>query len=228
MPVTRHPPHRPVLAQLTHTVPTLDHDVADQTRSARSVGSIVHLVPLAQSPAQAPAVGSPWPAAFPPCPPPPVSWPCSDTSSVLCSRSTPQPRSSRTYTSSVSPSVPPTARARLGPLGSRAWSFYACMGSTTPQGHGALASFRTPHLVLPASRTPSAPWIGDFGAQYPAYIYPCPTLQVRPLDRPRMARGQSGLLRLSLYDSFIHYSTPVYPDAIPAGSLLHTNQNSIR
>src|SRR5258708_2134370 len=24
MPVTRHPPHRPVLAQLTHTVPTLD------------------------------------------------------------------------------------------------------------------------------------------------------------------------------------------------------------
>ena len=95
------------------------------------------------------------------------------------------------------------------------------LGSTTPQGHGALASFRTPHLVLPASRTPSAPWFGDFGAQYPACIFPCPTLQVRPLDRPRMARGQSGLLRLSLYDSFIHYSTPVYPDAIPAGGLLH-------
>jgi len=28
-----------------------------------------------------------------------------------------------------------------------------------------------------------------------------------------MARGQSGSLFLSLYDSFIHYSTPVYPDA---------------
>src|SRR6266481_864807 len=95
------------------------------------------------------------------------------------------------------------------------------MGSTTPQGLGTLACFRAPRLVLPASRTPSAPCIGDFGAQYPAYIYPCPTLQVRPLDRPRMARGQSGLLRLSLYDSFIHYSTPVYPDAIPAESPLH-------
>src|SRR6266481_3680166 len=68
------------------------------------------------------------------------------------------------------------------------------MGSTTPQGLGTLACFRAPRLVLPASRTPSAPCIGDFGAQYPAYIYPCPTLQVRPLDRPRMARGQSGLL----------------------------------
>jgi hypothetical protein len=29
-----------------------------------------------------------------------------------------------------------------------------------------------------------------------------------------MARGQSGSLLLSLYDSFIHYFTPVYPDAI--------------
>ena len=28
-------------------------------------------------------------------------------------------------------------------------------------------------------------------------------------------------LCLSLYDSFIHYSTPVYPDAIPAGGPLH-------
>ena len=51
--------------------------------------------------------------------------------------------------------------------------------------------------------------------------FPCPTLQVRPLDRPRMARGQSGLLCLSLYDSLIHYSTPVYPDAIPAESPLN-------
>jgi hypothetical protein len=31
-----------------------------------------------------------------------------------------------------------------------------------------------------------------------------------------MARGQSGSLLLSLYDSFIHYFTPVYPDAIHA------------
>src|SRR5207237_150132 len=109
-------------------------------------------------------------------------------------------------------------RAATGPLGSRAWSFYACMGSTTPQGRCALASFRTPRLVLRASRTPSAPWIGDFGAQYPACIYPCPTLQVRPHDCPRMVRRQSGLLLLSLYDSLIHYSTPVYPDLYHRGA----------
>jgi hypothetical protein len=44
---------------------------------------------------------------------------------------------------------------------------------------------------------------------------PCPTLPVQPRDCPHMAR-QSGSLFLSLYDSFIHYFTPVYPDAIHA------------
>ena len=48
------------------------------------------------------------------------------------------------------------------------------------------------------SRPPStAPHIPVFGAQYPACIYPCPTLQVQPHDCPRMARGQDGSLRLS-------------------------------
>lgn len=36
---------------------------------------------------------------------------------------------------------------------------------------------------------------------------------------PRMARGQVGSLVLFLYEIFIHYSMPVYPDAIPARSL---------
>src|ERR1022692_2304709 len=44
--------------------------------------------------------------------------------------------------------------------------------------------------------TPWASWITDFGAQYPAYRYPCPTLQVQPHDCPRMARGQGGSLFL--------------------------------
>lgn len=35
---------------------------------------------------------SPWPTAFPPCAPPTVPRPCSRTSSVLCSRSTPRRR----------------------------------------------------------------------------------------------------------------------------------------
>ena len=44
--------------------------------------------------------------------------------------------------------------------------------------------------------TPWASWITVFGAQYPAYRYPCPTLQVQPHDCPRMARGQGGSLFL--------------------------------
>src|ERR1700720_4008237 len=76
-------------------------------------------------------------------------------------------------------------RAATGSLGSRAWSFYTCMGSSTPQGHDALA-------LSHASLLPSG-W-GDtvgsripvFGAQYPACIYPCPMLQVQPHDCPRM------------------------------------------
>src|ERR1041385_9010972 len=55
--------------------------------------------------------------------------------------------------------------------------------------------------------------MGHFGALYPAYIYLCRTLRVRPHDRPRMTRGQDGFATPFLYDSFIHYSTPVYPDA---------------
>ena len=62
--------------------------------------------------------------------------------------------------------------------------------------------------------------MGHFGALYPAYIYLCRTLRVRPHDRPRMTRGQDGFATPFLYDSFIHYSTPVYPDAPQVGPLL--------
>src|SRR6202158_5278458 len=84
-------------------------------------------------------------------------------------------RACGSYRSSLSPTGPPPSglRAATGSLGSRAWSFYACLGSQNPAGRSALASFRTLRLVLPASRTPSAPCICDFGAQYPACIYPC-------------------------------------------------------
>src|SRR6516165_3542627 len=46
----------------------------------------------------------------------------------------------------------------------------------------------------------------DFGAQYPAYRYPCPTLQVRPYGRPRMARGQDDSLDLSC--TTLSFATP--------------------
>ena len=54
----------------------------------------------------------------------------------------------------------------------------------------------------------------------PACICPRPTLQVQPRD-PHMARGQSGSLFLSLYYAFIHYLTPVYPDAVHDESVRH-------
>lgn len=82
-------------------------------------------------------------------------------------------------------------RAAMGSLGSRAWSFYACLGSSTPQGT-AHSRYRVPLCCLPYWLTPSAPWIAVFGAHYPAHICPCPTLQVQPRDCPRMTRGQDG------------------------------------
>ena len=52
-------------------------------------------------------------------------------------------------------------------------------------------------LTVRHHRHPVTP---DFGALYPAYKFPCPTLQVQPYDYPHMARGQSGSLFPSLYD----------------------------
>jgi len=44
-----------------------------------------------------------------------------------------------------------------------------------------------------------------------------------------MARGQDGFASPFLYDSFIHYFTPVYPDAIQAIRLLSfTNSAAAR
>jgi hypothetical protein len=50
---------------------------------------------------------------------------------------------------------------------------------------------------------------------------PSPTLQVRGCPPPSHGRGQDGSLFLLLYDSFIHYFTPVYPDAIQINNLPH-------
>jgi len=39
-----------------------------------------------------------------------------------------------------------------------------------------------------------------------------------------MVRGQDGFATPFLYDSFIHYFTPVYPDAIQAGMPVPQNR----
>jgi len=43
-----------------------------------------------------------------------------------------------------------------------------------------------------------------------------------------MVQGQDGFAIPFLYDSFIHYFTPVYPDAIQAKGLLHSGCDKAR
>src|ERR1700738_1088484 len=111
--VARRPPHRPVLALLTHTVPTLEIGtpgpfwVRTHSRRTGVAESVWHGVQHRPS-----ARESPWPTAFPPCAPPTVPRPCSRTSQVLCSRSTPRRRTWRTYGSSPSPPGPLTICGR--------------------------------------------------------------------------------------------------------------------
>jgi hypothetical protein len=57
------------------------------------------------------------------------------------------------------------------------------------------------------------PDVGRFQSSIPSLHIPLSTLRLRSCGRPRMTRGQDGSLLLILYDSFIHYSLPVYPDA---------------
>jgi len=88
------------------------------------------------------------------------------------------------------------------------------MGSLTPQGDDALAL--THAALLPSSLCDAVGFSlvdGPFRSSIPSLHIPLSTLRVRPHDRPRMTRGQDGSLLLILYDSFIHDSTPVYPDA---------------
>src|SRR5713101_7366793 len=89
----------------------------------------------------------------------------------------------------------------------------------------ALAMSRAPQCCLPVSLTPSPPMILAFSelttSGYPACMCPCPTLQVRGCPPPSHGSGSGWFATPLLYDSFIHYFTPVYPDAIQATSLPH-------
>ena len=70
MPVTQHPLHRSVRAELPHTAPALGHD--DQASKMRPVVSVRgHLSrePGSVSGARCRQTDFPWPAAFPPPPP---------------------------------------------------------------------------------------------------------------------------------------------------------------
>jgi hypothetical protein len=121
-----------------------------------------------------------------------------DCHEKVLSRVTVYHRIRGTYRSSLSPTGP-----RLSDLGRQLGLSVLARGVSTHAwglrlgGAAAHLRYRTPPCCLPVGVTPSAPRIPVFGAQYPACIYSCPTLQVQPHDCPRMTRGQDGSLRLS-------------------------------
>ena len=106
------------------------------------------------------------------------------------------------------------------------------MGSTTPQGRAALAFS---HVALLPSDLPDIvgfPEFGDFGAHnfgIPSLHVPLPNASSAPFVFAVPSHGsRSGWFATPfLYDSFIHYSTPVYPDAIQANRLRHQGKCSI-
>src|SRR6266852_7376029 len=104
-------------------------------------------------------------------------------------------------------------RAVTGSPGSRAWSFYACLGSSTPQDRDTLALART--AVLPSV------WADNVGIPYSLFRSSIPSLHIplsnassATLPLPSHGSGPEWLATPSLYDSFIRYSMPVYPGAI--------------
>jgi hypothetical protein len=112
-------------------------------------------------------------------------------------------------------------RVATGSLGSRAWSFYACMGSWRKNlkahfdsaGRGALALART--ALLPSVLADAVgSLICRFRSSIPSPHMPLSNASSAASRLPSHGSGSGWFAIPFLYDSFIHYSTPVYPDAI--------------
>ena len=75
MPVTQHPLHRSVRAELPHTAPALGHDdQASRMRPVVSARGRLSREPGSMSGTRCRQTDFPWPAAFPPPPPLPGHW----------------------------------------------------------------------------------------------------------------------------------------------------------
>ncbi len=63
-------------------------------------------------------------------------------------------------------------RKPTGSPGSRVWSFHTCTGSQTPPHRGTTRHVASCRVLPSTVRTAWARESGDFGAQYPACVYP--------------------------------------------------------
>ena len=159
---------------------------------------------------------SPWPTAFPPCAPPTVPRPCSRTSQVLCSRSTPRHRAWRTYGSSPSPPGPPTATGGDGVSRFSRMEFLCMLGVFDSAGPRLARVIAMARCCLPCCLTPSAPRNARFRSSIPSLQIPLSNASSATLPPPSHGSGPGWFATPSLYDSFIRYSMPVYPGAIQA------------
>src|ERR1019366_1399251 len=138
--VTRCPPHRPVLALLTHTVPTSETDTPKPFRlhvlprhfsapvfsgTVSSIGRCLG-VSLADRLPSTGSADSPLPLF-------------ADLVGTMRPLDSPLPYMRDSWLIAFSPRPANCPRAATGSPGSRAWSFSACLGSSTPQGRAALA-----------------------------------------------------------------------------------------
>ena len=156
--VAGRPPHRPVLAILSHTVPTLEISTPSQKHAARPPsGTLVHRCSLALCPASACAWESPRPTAFPPHTPPGSSLPLVRMLRQYYAVARLPTRVHLGRTLWASPSGPRSPRAPVGSPGSRAWNFQACLGSLTARGSLVARVCRHSCCGLPLHRTASAP-----------------------------------------------------------------------
>src|SRR6516225_9882447 len=104
-------------------------------------------------------------------------------------------------------------RVATGPLGSRAWSFYTCVGSSTPQGRAALALSHIAFLRSGCLDTVRS-LIRRFRSSISRLHIPLSNASSAASQPPSHGSGPGWFAVPCPYDFFHHCSMPVYPDAI--------------
>jgi hypothetical protein len=97
-------------------------------------------------------------------------------------------------------------RSTTGPLGSRAWSFYACMRCLTPQGCHVLALAHATLLPSSSSHTVGLSLMLVVQSSIPSLHIPLSTLRLRSCGRP--PRLEARMVRYSFSCMTFSFTTP--------------------